>query len=356
LVAAGLLGCVLVAGGLTGCGPTGDTPTGGGALTAGSALTAGAVGPTAAPTAGTDGSAAAVRVDVSAAPGVEAALVERVRTDVGDAVRHVRTVWDGPWSSDVDVYVVPDGTAVADAADGLRVGAEQLDGVAAVAVVPTAALPRGPSPPSDEVLPSNQVPPSHEESSEPGPGEPSEPPRGRLVVNADIYRQLSDVGRVVVTRHEVTHLASASATPPDLPVWLVEGFADAVARTGLSGDARAAAPELTSEVTAGRVPSELPADEAFAGTGGRLAQTYQQAWLACQLVVDRVGIVGLVRLYREAGTGPTSDSASSASVSGQGAGAAARLEAALVDVLGLDQAAFTATWRAYLVRTLSASR
>jgi hypothetical protein len=129
-------------------------------------------------------------------------------------------------------------------------------------------------------------------------------------------------------------------------VWLVEGFADAVARVGLADRPAPAAVELAAEVEAGRVPAGLPADEAFAGADGRLAQTYQQAWLACRLVVERAGIDGLVQLYRAAGTGTAGSPSPSAS-------AAARLDVALRDVVDLDLTAFTAVWRGYLVDVLA---
>ena len=272
---------------------------------------------------------------MNAASGVDETLVKRVQADVTDAVSYVHVVWDGPWSDVVAVHVAPDGAAVAAEAAGLAVGAGQVDQVAAVAVVPTGMA-------GDAAARA---------------GTDSAAGQSRLIVNAEVYGRLSDVGGQVVARHEVTHLASASATPPDLPVWLVEGFADAVARTSLADDPATAAVELAAEVKAGRVPAAPPEDDAFAGADGRLAQTYQQAWLACRLVAERAGLAGLVRLYREAGAGtaaaPAPASARTVTGSGESADPTDRLDAALVDVTGLGLAAFTAAWHDYLVDTLA---
>ncbi|MBX6391127.1 MAG: hypothetical protein IRZ08_19410, partial [Frankia sp.] len=132
---------------------------------------------------------------------------------------------------------------------------------------------------------------------------------GHLVVAADAYQRLSVAGRRVVLRHELTHLATAAVTPPAMPVWLVEGLADTVGHRATLDrpdparpDAltvRQAAAELAAEVSAGELPAEPPPDAAFDPTDGRLAATYQQAWLACRYLASRLGLDGLVDYYRE---------------------------------------------------------
>jgi hypothetical protein len=177
-----------------------------------------------------DAADAADAVRVSADAAVPAVLVDRVRAEARSAVAFVGTVWPGAWTHLVEVTVAGDGPALAASAPGLGLAPGQVDGIAALAVVPVGGRAGG-----------GVTPPG--------------PPGGHLIVNAQVYARLSPLGARVVLRHEVTHLASADATPPDMPVWLVEGFADAVARS----DAPDAilAPELAADVAAGWLPTDL---------------------------------------------------------------------------------------------------
>lgn len=173
------------------------------------------------------------------------------------------------------------------------------------------------------------------ESVELGRGEQS---GARILVNPAPYASLSPLGRQVVITHELTHVASRSATTAATPLWLVEGLADYVGflRTGLG--AQTVAAELQIRLRAGFEPTALPDDAAF-GTGApNLGAQYQEAWLACRLIAARIGAAGLVALYREVGA---SDSPP-----------AAALDAALRSRLHEDTAQFTRDWRDYLHQQL----
>ena len=160
----------------------------------------------------------------------------------------------------------------------------------------------------------------------------------RIVLNPSNLNQLDATGRRLVIGHELTHIASRAVTDDRMPAWLVEGFADYVGNLGSGLAVPATAAELAAEVRAGRVPKALPADAAFSG-GSRLPQAYEQSWLACRLIAERVGQAGLVRFYRTvaraAGTDPST-----------------ALAAGLRQGLRTDLARFTAAWRSYLVREL----
>ncbi|MEU7891584.1 hypothetical protein AB0B45_01840 [Nonomuraea sp. NPDC049152] len=120
---------------------------------------------------------------------------------------------------------------------------------------------------------------------------------GRVIVLPGAFARLTPVGRDVVLTHELTHVAAGAE---GRPVWLREGFADYVGylRSGLGTPVAAA--ELTAEARAGRLPSSLPADADFAPGSPRLAQVYQEAWLACRLIATRYGRQALVDLYYRA--------------------------------------------------------
>jgi hypothetical protein len=158
------------------------------------------------------------------------------------------------------------------------------------------------------------------------PGTGGTPRNDRIVVSPAAYPKLNEIGRHVVLTHELTHVATHGAGDSRTPLWLIEGFADYVGYKGVRVSTWSAARELRREVAGGRSPRTLPGDAEFSGTGERLSQAYEGAWLACRMVAERYGEDRLVQLYRAAGTRPD----------------------ALERVLGVDTAEFTARWRAYL--------
>ncbi|ADP79862.1 hypothetical protein [Pseudofrankia inefficax] len=294
------------------------------ALAATLALSAGCAGrPPGPPSPTVAGGVASVQADAD----VPADWVARVRADVAAAVGDVAGALPGGWARRVDVRLVASD-------DRLRAAAGWAGGgptgtVAAVAVLPVPG-------------------PGLASSSPPGAG------GGRLVVDLDVYRRLTAVGRRIVLRHELTHLATAAETPAGMPVWLVEGFAEEIGHEGVTGlTVDRAAAELAAEVRAGRVPTTLPSDAAFDGSDGRLAQTYQEAWLACRLLAGRLGLAGLARFYQDVGTRLAGPRRTTAAGSGAGDPAAA-VAAALRADAGTGWSAFVADWRAYLSAVLGA--
>ncbi|WP_157431416.1 hypothetical protein [Actinomadura hibisca] len=154
----------------------------------------------------------------------------------------------------------------------------------------------------------------------------------RIIVSPATFARLNELGREVVLTHELTHIATGGARDGRTPVWLIEGLADYVGYRKAKVGVRAAAGELARDVAAGRLPDALPGPDAFEGGSARLAQSYQESWLACRMIVERYGEATLLRLYRAAG----------------------RMfeDAALRSALGVDRARFTAQWRDYLRREL----
>jgi hypothetical protein len=160
----------------------------------------------------------------------------------------------------------------------------------------------------------------------------------RLIVNPGALARLSDIGRQIVIRHEITHIATATATMDATPEWLIEGFADYVGNLDSGQSVTTIASELSADVRHGKVPTALPAPDAFA-TEGQSAQAYEGAWLACRLIAQRAGQHALVRFYRAVGASPLD---SAAAVSG-----------ALRRILHEGTAQFTADWRSYVKAELS---
>ncbi|ONH37219.1 MULTISPECIES: hypothetical protein [Protofrankia] len=272
-------------------------------------------------------------------------LVE-IRRDADEALRYVRAVWDGPWADRV-VVEVPAGGAGFRAASG-RAGA---DGEAAVAVLPREARGPGASAAARALSGDGSGDATDGGTASPGcppggcaPGVSSGgtdsgiggdgPGVGRVIVNPEVYDRLSVEGRQVVLRHEFTHLASADVTGAGTPTWLVEGLAETVGHAGVRLAVARAATELAAEVRAGRLPDALPDDAAFSATDGSVPVRYQESWLACRLIADRVGLDGMIRFYRQVGT--------------DGGDPRTRLADALRAVLGVTEADFVTQWRSYL--------
>lgn len=158
----------------------------------------------------------------------------------------------------------------------------------------------------------------------------------RIVINPPNFAKLGSLGRRVVLTHEVTHVATRSASGPATPTWLVEGFADYVGYQGVHVPYSQSASELRAAVRKGRLPRTLPADADFSGANPDLAQVYEQAWLAVSYLAARYGRADLLRLYREVGR--------------PGAPSAAFADA--LATLGTDVAAITEGWRRDLTTRL----
>ncbi|WP_327676401.1 hypothetical protein [Kitasatospora sp. NBC_00458] len=173
------------------------------------------------------------------------------------------------------------------------------------------------------------------------PGAPRHAPADRIVINPAAYGRLSAFGRQVVTTHEAVHVATRADTRAWTPLWLSEGAADWTGYRGSGRPARQIAPELARDVAAGRLPAALPEDRAFTAGADGLAQAYEQAWLACDLIARRYGPQRLVAFYRAVGE------------AAPGADREAWLDRLCRDRLGLGLAEFTRLWLAE-VRGLAA--
>ena len=129
-----------------------------------------------------------------------------------------------------------------------------------------------------------------------------------VFVNPDVTAGLRRAGAQVVMSHELVHVATDAVRRPVEP-WLLEGFADYVALR----DTR-----LPDRVTLGRaieaarrdgVPRSLPAAGDFDTRARDLQARYEEAWLACRVLAERVGESQLVAAYDAASRGVPLDRA-----------------------------------------------
>lgn len=133
----------------------------------------------------------------------------------------------------------------------------------------------------------------------------------RVVVNPDqLPGVLTNRGRGVMT-HELVHVAMGAATTTgEVPLWLVEGFADAVAVNALAPSALDSTARIVEQVRAQGIPTALPGPQQFdLRYPENLRATYESARIACGVVLDQAGLAGLRRVYREVESGATLDAA-----------------------------------------------
>ena len=234
------------------------------------------------------------------------ALMRQVAEEASAAIPRVSAVWGRDWPRRVVVLVPSSQRELARLVDD----SSDLSQIAAVA--------------------------SAEVQDCPGPPNPV---GYRVAINPRNWGKLSSLGRRVVLTHELTHVATRAVTGSCTPTWLVEGFADYVGYLGTGVPTSVVAQELMSDVRAGRVPRQLPADTDFDGANKRLAQAYEGAWMATHLIVSRWGQGALVRLYRAVGSSSEDPSAA--------------VDDAMTSILHVSYARFLADWRSYLRTQLS---
>ncbi len=123
-----------------------------------------------------------------------------------------------------------------------------------------------------------------------------------VFVNPDVTSGLRRAGAQVVMSHELVHVATDAVRRPVEP-WLLEGFADYVALR---------ATRLPDRVTLGRaigaarrdgVPPSLPSGDDFDTRARDLQARYEEAWLACRIIAERLGERRLVGIYKRVGAG-----------------------------------------------------
>jgi hypothetical protein len=118
-----------------------------------------------------------------------------------------------------------------------------------------------------------------------------------VFVNPDVFGRLEPQGAQVVMSHEAVHVATDAATS-DLPLWLLEGFADYVALRDVDLPLSTTAGQVIRQVRRNGPPDHLPGRAEFDTGATALGAAYESAWLACRLLARSGGEQALVRLYR----------------------------------------------------------
>jgi hypothetical protein len=134
----------------------------------------------------------------------------------------------------------------------------------------------------------------------------------RIWTNTAALADLSSVGREVVLRHELTHVATYAPERTLAPLWLVEGVAEWTGYRGSGISLAVATGDLLVATRSGRLPSGLPGEKDFTGADVDIA--YESAHLLCSVIVRTYGVAALVQVYREtvSGSGTPDEDAAAA--------------------------------------------
>ena len=156
-------------------------------------------------------------------------------------------------------------------------------------------------------------------------------PANVVWVNPAGFAKINSLGRTIVLRHEILHVATGAAVPNEFPLWLEEGVAEYFGYRDSGVKERIIASSLLSDARNGRVPSRFAKTADFSPTNPRLSQAYEGSWWAARLIVEKFGEAALLRVYRTALAQSNEKTA---------------VDVALRQELGISEAELTSLWRA----------
>ncbi|MGF7124495.1 hypothetical protein [Rhodococcus sp. BE178] len=200
----------------------------------------------------------------------QSAMIDLIAADLGDAVAHVTDVWGEDWSRRAVVMVAGSQEEFSSLVGSDHSGAD----IAAVAV-------------SDAV--------DHRSGTASGQ---------RIVFSPEAAGRLTDLTRVSVLRHELTHVAARPATEDGSPMWMLEGYADYIGYHGIEARFGDLAPTLAAEVARTGPPTALPANEDFRAGGDTARAAYESSWSLAAFIAAEYGEPRLDELYRQLARGP----------------------------------------------------
>ncbi|RYC05302.1 hypothetical protein [Nocardioides zhouii] len=123
-----------------------------------------------------------------------------------------------------------------------------------------------------------------------------------VFVNPEVTAGLRRAGAQVVMSHELVHVATDAARSGTEP-WLVEGFADYVALRDTGLPDRTTLGRAIAAVRRDGAPDGLPTAADLGTQAPDLQARYEEAWLACRIIAERLGERGFVAVYDAAGSG-----------------------------------------------------
>lgn len=118
-----------------------------------------------------------------------------------------------------------------------------------------------------------------------------------VFLNPQVYGGLDDLAAQVVMTHEAVHVATEAPFARDVPLWLLEGFADFVALQDVDLPLAKSAGQILARVRNGNLPASLPSGVDFGTGDGHLGATYEAAWQVCEVLAQRRSPQEVVAFY-----------------------------------------------------------
>ncbi|QYJ04711.1 hypothetical protein KUV85_03240 [Nocardioides panacisoli] len=118
-----------------------------------------------------------------------------------------------------------------------------------------------------------------------------------VFLNPRVYGDLDQLAAQVVMTHEAVHVATDAPLARNVPLWLLEGFADFVALQDTELPLARTAGQVLAQVREEGVPEALPSGVDFDTAGGHLGATYEAAWQVCEVLAERRSDDDVVALY-----------------------------------------------------------
>jgi len=153
----------------------------------------------------------------------------------------------------------------------------------------------------------------------------------RIVVNTSNVARYGSIDLQVLITHEMTHVATRTLGD-DVPLLLVEGFADYTALKPVHYGFSITRGNLYQRVRSGRFDGHLPGDAEFRGPDAPVA--YDEGSAFCLWVATTFGLAKLRALYRE--------------LAGSGTAGGGALDQGLRRVLGISRRTAEGRWAAWV--------
>ncbi|HAM24644.1 MAG TPA: hypothetical protein DHW34_07135 [Actinobacteria bacterium] len=140
-------------------------------------------------------------------------------------------------------------------------------------------------------------------------GDDGTAPTPTVWINPSGFQRISGLGRSIVLRHEVLHVATRASVPNRFAVWWEEGVAEYLGYRDTKVPVGIVARDLLAAQRSGRAPLTAPENADFRPGSSSLLVSYEWSWWTVRLLVDQYGEAAVKQVYRRALADPNPDGA-----------------------------------------------
>jgi hypothetical protein len=136
-------------------------------------------------------------------------------------------------------------------------------------------------------------------------GDEGTAPTPTVWINPKGFQLISGLGRSIVLRHEVLHVATRASLPNRFAVWWEEGVAEYLGYRDTKVPVGIVARDLLAAQRSGRAPLKAPDNRDFRPGSSTLLVSYEWSWWTVRILVDQYGEAAVKQVYRRALADPT---------------------------------------------------